>query len=320
MRGGPAIEAFAEKLRLALGRANLSRAQLAQAIEVDKSVVSRWLNGALQPSDHSLTALTAVLAKSLPRFDRLTWDGTATEFAQRLGVGTATLERAAGDFPILPRAKETMASNLAFAEERYAALWMLVFPSPTLNGGIVFLPMRIGWLEGAGFLPIEWVYRPLVHMRGAAFELGGWLYGVLEGQVTGTPGFLALEGVPDEEPLLLDGLMTARRSTAIATMYSARVLAFRLGRLPDEAAFTAIGERAVACTRGGAGVRLPEALHAAFRMPETSATKHTWLVHEPAQSWTTGETRRNDPARAPQMEALAAVRGLFADLLPTKEN
>lgn len=319
MPSGPVIEAFAEKLRLAMGRANLSRAQLAQAVAVDKTVVGRWLNGVLAPSDHSLSALTAVLAKHLPQFDRVAWESPVADFARRLGVerpapaATVTAESSVE----LPRALQTTASTRAFAEERYAALWMLVFASPGLHGRISFLPMRIGWQKGGAAMPIEYVYRPVVHLRGVAFDLAGWLFGVMESQLNAKLGFLALEGVAHETPLVLDGLLTASRATAVPAVFCVRVLAFRLGALPDEAGFLAVADRAAQRTRDGIGDRLPEAMRAAFRMPASSESGPFWIVHEQADSWTTSDLRSDDPARAPQMQALAAVRALFADLVPS---
>jgi transcriptional regulator with XRE-family HTH domain len=316
MPSGPVIDGFAEKLRLAMGRANLSRAQLAQAVAVDKTVVGRWLNGVLAPSDHSLTALTAVLARHLPQFDRVAWESPVAEFARRMGVERSPSPSADGDPALLPRALQSTTPFRAFAEQRFAALWILVFPAPGAHGRITFFPMRIGWLRGGPAMPIEYLYRPVAHQRGFAIDLGGWLYGVMEAQINGRLAFLMLEGVTDEKPLVLDGLLTAARAGAMTAMFCVRALAFRLGDLPDEAALRAVEDRAVECFRNRDGERLPEAMLAAFRMPVSAAAGPYWIVHEHADSWTTGDTRSSDPARAPQMQALAAVRALFADLLP----
>ena len=50
---------FATKFRLALEALNLSRARCAQALGVDKSVVTRWANGSALPTEHNLTRITA---------------------------------------------------------------------------------------------------------------------------------------------------------------------------------------------------------------------------------------------------------------------
>jgi hypothetical protein len=101
----------------------------------------------------------------------------------------------------------------------------------------------------------------------------------------------------------------------MSAIFSTRVLAFRLGGLPDEPGFSAVMDRAAQCTKDDAADRLPEALRAAFRMPAAAASGLYWIVHEQTDFWTTTDVRTHDPARAVQMEALAAVRALFADLV-----
>lgn len=66
-------EDFATRLRLALGRANLSPAALGAAVGVDKSVVSRWVGGKVRPTRHNLTRIAAVLADRLPDFSVLSF-------------------------------------------------------------------------------------------------------------------------------------------------------------------------------------------------------------------------------------------------------
>jgi hypothetical protein len=321
MPSGSAIEAFAEKLRLAMGRANLSRAQLAQAAKVDKSVVGRWLNGVLAPSDHSLTSLTAVLARHLPQFDRVAWDAPAAEFARRLGVQPPTSATSSGHGPaVLPRTVQTTTPLISYAEARYAGLWMLVFPAAARHGGITFLPMRIAHDAGKGVLSIAYGLRPAVHQAGSAFELEGLLFGVMEphNRMGGALAMLAVHGVSEEKPLLLDGFLTTKKANA-TTLFSVRVLAFRLGDLPDDAVLAAVIARSEACTLADAGNDLPEPVRAVFRARVTDPPGPNWMLLDQAESWTTGETRRSDPSRAPQMQALASVRALFADLVPARK-
>lgn len=68
---------FAQRLRLALGRANLSPAALGAAVGVDKSVVSRWLSGRVRPTQHNLARIATVLAERLPGFTILAFDDPA---------------------------------------------------------------------------------------------------------------------------------------------------------------------------------------------------------------------------------------------------
>lgn len=136
MARGAGIEAFEEKLRLALGRANLSRAQLAQLTGVDKSVVTRWLSGVLRPADHSLASLSGVLARHIEGFTRVDWDLPAPAFAARLGVTAAPKVKPEGDVASarpgslarflaqLPRVAP--AEELPLAAQRFTGLWLLL--------------------------------------------------------------------------------------------------------------------------------------------------------------------------------------------------
>lgn len=66
---------FPAKLELALKACSMSRGRLAAELGVDKSVVSRWLNGANAPSGHNLSSLTAVVAARFEGFTMLDWEG-----------------------------------------------------------------------------------------------------------------------------------------------------------------------------------------------------------------------------------------------------
>lgn len=79
-------ESFSSKLGLALKALTLSRGRLSAELGVDKSVVGRWVTGAVRPSDHNLLRLTALIAERAPGFTLLDWDLSLPEFAQRLGA------------------------------------------------------------------------------------------------------------------------------------------------------------------------------------------------------------------------------------------
>ncbi|WP_309604108.1 helix-turn-helix transcriptional regulator [Phenylobacterium sp.] len=77
---------FSEKLRLVLKLLSMSSARLASELETDKSVVSRWLAGAVQPSAHNLSRLSALVATRLPGFRTLDWERDAESLAQMFGA------------------------------------------------------------------------------------------------------------------------------------------------------------------------------------------------------------------------------------------
>jgi len=77
---------FAKKLELVLKVLSMSRARLAADLGVDKSVVGRWVSGAVQPSAHNLSLLSALIAERIPGFTTLDWDRALPAFADLLGA------------------------------------------------------------------------------------------------------------------------------------------------------------------------------------------------------------------------------------------
>src|SRR5450432_4018174 len=79
-------EAFAKKLELVLKVLSMSRARLAADLGVDKSVVGRWVSGAVQPSAHNLSLLSGLIAERIAGFTALDWDRSLTAFAELIGA------------------------------------------------------------------------------------------------------------------------------------------------------------------------------------------------------------------------------------------
>jgi transcriptional regulator with XRE-family HTH domain len=77
---------LAEKLGFALKALSLSRIQLAAELGVDKSVVGRWVTGAVAPSAHNLAKLTALVSQRSPGFSVLDWEKDLPDLAIALGV------------------------------------------------------------------------------------------------------------------------------------------------------------------------------------------------------------------------------------------
>ena len=84
-------EAFGRKLELVLKRLSMSRARLAADLRVDKSVVGRWVTGAVRPSAHNLARLSALVAEHIAGFTALDWDRDLPGFAELLGADPGTL-------------------------------------------------------------------------------------------------------------------------------------------------------------------------------------------------------------------------------------
>ena len=67
-------DGFGQKLAMVLKALTLSNGRFAADLGVDKSVVGRWLSGAVKPSMHNLARLTAQVAAKSPGFSMLDWD------------------------------------------------------------------------------------------------------------------------------------------------------------------------------------------------------------------------------------------------------
>lgn len=96
------VDAFGKKLDLALKRLSMSRARLAADLGVDKSVVGRWVTGAVQPSGHNLSRLSGLLAGRISGFSALDWDRDLAGFAEALGAHPDAVPDARRGPPPLP--------------------------------------------------------------------------------------------------------------------------------------------------------------------------------------------------------------------------
>ena len=79
-------EPFAAKLSFILKAFSMSRGRLAADMGVDKSVVGRWVTGAVVPSEHNLMLMTAQFARRAPGFTSLSWERSLAELAELIGV------------------------------------------------------------------------------------------------------------------------------------------------------------------------------------------------------------------------------------------
>lgn len=135
----------------------MSRGQIASALAVDKSVVSRWLSGHATPNAHNQARLTAHIALRAPGFTMFDWEADDAGFAARLGLvepaSTAT-QAEAGDLPgfsalpaFAPARHETAARGA-----RYCGLWESIIPSYMRPGQFhrehIVIRQEHGWLAG----------------------------------------------------------------------------------------------------------------------------------------------------------------------------
>src|SRR5437879_9004145 len=98
---------FARKLELVLKVLSMSRARLAADLGVDKSVVGRWVSGAVRPSAHNLSRLSGLIAERIAGFTALDWDRSLPAFAEFVGadLNGVTLDGAGPGLQGLPLAQ-----------------------------------------------------------------------------------------------------------------------------------------------------------------------------------------------------------------------
>ena len=189
---------FSENLRLVLKLLSMSAARLAAELAVDKSVVSRWLNGSVQPSAHNLTRLSALVAGRLAGFRALDWERTPDSLAEMFGA----VSRANG----LPFAIwDQMISATALRGRAYEGFFRCTRPHPRLPGRYLHewsmvRPDDIGLLR--------------LRMGSAEAKVGGWIvplqgliYVVASEGNSGTMMFGIFNGVGASRVEVFDGLV-----------------------------------------------------------------------------------------------------------------
>lgn len=155
---------FADRLGLVMKVLALSRGQLAVALAVDKSLVSRWLTGSTEPGNHNLARLTAYVAERTPGFTMLDWEAGLPALRRRLGLPdepTALVPATRGnghdpglllpDFARLPAFTPARHETAALGR-RYLGLWRLLVPSSVrpreLHWEHLLLEIAGDWLIG----------------------------------------------------------------------------------------------------------------------------------------------------------------------------
>ena len=167
---------FSDKLRLVLKLLSLSAAQLAAGLETDKSVVSRWLNGSVQPSAHNLSRLSALVATRVEGFRTLDWERDPDGLAQLFGVDPDAIpamraSRATNGLPIA--IWDQMLSTSAFRGKAYEGFFKSTRPHP-------MEPCR--YLHEYGMIRRDEIGLLRLRMGNANVVVDGWMI-PLHGQI-----------------------------------------------------------------------------------------------------------------------------------------
>ncbi len=273
---------FAARLAILLDRLNWSRAQLARKAGVDKSVAQRWAAGKVVPGEANLGALTAAIQAELPGFTRAHWRMAPHELAVQIGLTPAShpapASPAAPLFPrIGPAAPETLHHDIA----RYGGTWLLLHASvqsreaAAVIGYLAEIAPRDGmvWMSATGSVGGTW------RAEGPVFCRHRHLYLALEDVVQGDSlAFGVLDGVTQGRAMVLDGIGTSCASSLRGPVSATRLVALRLDRDGRAPAREDVLRRLARLNGEGLAERLPEALAACFRHPETTPGRSQVLL------------------------------------------
>lgn len=231
---------FAAKFALVLKALSLSRGRLAADLGVDKSVVGRWVTGAVKPSDHNLSRLTALIAEHAPGFTALDWDRTSADFGALFGVPGP---RATGlPLPLLDQIRSTTTLRAA----AYEGFFRSTRPYVLQPGRFVHDHGMIR-LDDQGLLSLR-MGTGGTFVEGWMLPMGNQLFCIAADITSGALLFGVFNGVATARAQMLDGLVLGpaldpgRTPTAYAMMFE------RVGDLTgdpaaDEAHFADLAAR-----------------------------------------------------------------------------
>ncbi|MBC7504433.1 MAG: helix-turn-helix transcriptional regulator, partial [Sandarakinorhabdus sp.] len=215
MREKPMATHFSDGLSLVLKALSISRAQLASAIDVDKSLVSRWCSGRITPSETNLARLTHHIAGYLPGFKMLDWDAPLEQLAARFGVEYGPLQRGRpglSDWVQAPILREAAANVLAHGAS-YEGFWRTTRPSSEAPGQFIHEHVLLR-VTPDGMLSFRLAIMD-IRYAGWSMPLQNKLFSIATDETTGTFVFGIFDGVMRQPAELVDGLiMTVMRDAA----------------------------------------------------------------------------------------------------------
>lgn len=223
---------FAARLHLVFSAIAMSRAKLASVLGVDKSLVGRWAAGAVHPSDHNLSRITAVIAERFPGFTMLDWERDLADFARRLGLdpAAATLEQPLPAVQGLPlQFIDLVRRNTEQRGAAYEGFWRTSRPS-VLMPHLIFQDHGMIRLNANGLLEVR--------MGGAGLYFHGWmmlaegnLFVIIHDNTGQTPLFLIFRGVPLPRAEVMEGILLMAALNASRTPAAVPILMERIGDL-----------------------------------------------------------------------------------------
>jgi transcriptional regulator with XRE-family HTH domain len=230
-----ANDAFAPKLELVLKALVMSRGRLAADLGVNKSVVSRWLNGANAPTGHNLANLSALVAARRPGFTLLDWESDLEALAAKLGVAEPAndLPAAIAGFAdwLPPVVLNEILTQTAARGEAYEGFWRTTRPSIEAPGR--FVHDRILVRRRDGLLRFKMGVEDM-RFSGLSLPMYTQVVGVAADQDQGIFVFSVFHGVLRHRADVMDGLTLTLQRVGGGTPVAGCCLMERVGLLSGD--------------------------------------------------------------------------------------
>jgi len=219
---------FSLRLSLALKALSISRGQLAAGLEVDKSVISRWLSGRQAPSGQNLVNITNFVAGHRSGFSLLDWDTSLEAFNARLGVPDAVSADAWLPQSVIAEAK----TITELRGDAYEGLWRTTRVAPQQPGQYIHNNLMIR--KGAdGFLRFRLGVEDM-RFEGVSFPTQTQLFSVGADPRTGIFVFTVLNAVLRHRAEVLDGLALTCQRNGGGAPSAVAILLERCGELSND--------------------------------------------------------------------------------------
>ncbi len=229
-------EGFSARLTLALKALSLSRGRLSADLAVDKSVISRWLNGRQAPSGQNLVNLTELIASKRPGFSVLDWDADIEAFSAKVLGEQADTNMPWGAFGTwVPEA--VLIESRAITDlrgEAYEGFWRTTRMATGASGRFVHDEVMIRRAPN-GLLTFRSGVEDM-RFEGWAFLAQTQIFAFGSDARTGLFVFLMLNAVMRHRAEVLDGLSLACQRVGGGTPFAAPILMERTGMLSGDMA------------------------------------------------------------------------------------
>jgi hypothetical protein len=251
MRGGGSIsmaEAFHIKLAFVLKVLSVSRGAVAAEMGVDKSLVGRWVTGAVKPSAHNLTRLSDFVGQRAGGFAVLDWERPLANLAVFLGVDPVTAPGAGasadGAELLAPFVQESRSAT-ARRGRAYEGFYRSTRPYSQVPGRFMHDHLMVR-LDVSGSLRFEMTTSG-VTVQGWVWLLQNQLFVISTEMTSGSFAYAILNGVNSVKADVLDGLMLSCALDALHTPIATPILIERIADLSgdvaaDDARLAALGQ------------------------------------------------------------------------------